>query len=116
MTKPQTPTSRVCVIVIGDISHVVVNIRLVRKDFRGLFEQTGVQQLFNFVTWLRIMGLPHDHRNATRLTLSHPAQIILVIPLGESGGFAEFAFSHFTRLHRVHDDNYCTSYDKAKND
>jgi hypothetical protein len=116
LTKPQTPTSRVCVIVIGDISHVVVNIRLVRKDFRGLFEQTGVQQLFNFVTWLRIMGLPHDHRNATRLTLSHPAQIILVIPLGESGGFAEFAFSHFTRLHRVHDDNYCTSYAKAKND
>jgi hypothetical protein len=104
------------VIVIGDISHVVVDIGLVRKDFCGLFEKTGMQQPFNFVTWLRIMGLPHDHRNATSLALSYPTQIILVITLGKAGGFAEFALRHFTRLHRIHVVNPCTSNAGIKND
>ena len=46
-----------------------------------------MQFFFDGGIWIRIMFLPHDHRDATRFTLGNPALVVFVIPLGETRRF-----------------------------
>ena len=62
------------------------------------------------------MCLPHDHRNATGLTLRDPTQIILVIPLGKSSCFAELTLRYLIHFRSVHDSNTDTSDAQSEND
>ncbi len=54
-----------------------------------------MQFRFSRIIWMWIVLLPHDHRDATRLTLGDPALIVFVIPLGETRCFTQFTRSRY---------------------
>lgn len=60
------------VIVIGDISHVVVDVRLVVEHLRRNLEQFRVKNFPDFRTRIGIMHFPNNHRNATGFAFGDP--------------------------------------------
>ena len=60
------------VIVIGDISHVVINVRLVVEHLRRNLEQFQVKNFPDFRTRIGIMHFPNNHRNATDFAFGDP--------------------------------------------
>jgi len=90
------------VVVVGDVSHVVVDVVLEGEVVRNHRRQPGAhvgQVLFG---WFDAVVPPHDHRNRADLTLRDPADVVLMEPRGYPRRFAEIAVgAHRELVHRL---------------
>ena len=88
----RSPTGpRVGVVVMRDGSHVVVDPAL-HLEVLGDDRSECVQQLDpDLLRGIRVVLLPDHHRHGARLALGHPAQVVLVEPLGGPRRLAQLA-------------------------
>ncbi len=91
MAEEPTDRSRVRVIVVRDIAHVIVDVvveREVRRDHHGeLF--VHVRELIG--RRVHAVPAPYDHRRGADLALRDPADVVLVEPRRDPGCLAEVA-------------------------
>ena len=89
----------VCVIVIGNRSHVVIDAHLELKEFLHHLLQLLVEPTLYLVGRIRIVLAPHHHGHSAGFTLSYPAFVVLIEPLRHSGRFAQFTFAFAEDAH-----------------
>ena len=83
----------VSMVVVGDVSHVIVDVELAELR-RSYFSNPIMHVSQVFDGWLGSMKAPHDHRYRADLALRDPTDVILVIPSSNARGAAEIAAIH----------------------
>ncbi len=78
------------VVVARDRPEGVVDPIVRRSEFVGNRSQAPRHQCRQIRRWIWVVFFPHDHRNAARLTLGHPTDIIFKPPSRHPNGFAQF--------------------------
>jgi hypothetical protein len=79
-----------CVVVIRDRSHVVVDVRFTIEDTADNVQESSMEHVFDGIRRCRVMVLPHHHRDETRFTFGDPTMIVFVETLGERSRLAQF--------------------------
>jgi hypothetical protein len=83
--------SRVRVVVIGDVAHVVVDVML-EREVLGDHHRELVVHVRELIGGRRhAVTAPHNHRDRADLTLRDPADVVLVEPLRDARRLAEIA-------------------------
>jgi len=78
----------VCVKVIGNISHVVVNVKL--GELRGGYLSDALEHVGQVLgRGSGAVEAPHNHGHVANIALGDPADLVLVIPRGDSSGTAQ---------------------------
>ena len=88
--------------VIGDLAHHPVIGPTVHTEYPiGDGTEVGQHVLhFNLGRFVAVL-LPHHHGDSADLAVGHPARVVLEVPLGDAGGFAQLAGPGLS-THRVY--------------
>ena len=85
------------VVVIGDIAHVIINVPLPHAELPVSDDrESRAQGVAHFVTGVRVVDAPHDHRHQTNGAVGDPAQLVRKVPRGEHRRFAELTAVQLT--------------------
>lgn len=79
------------VVVGGNAPESIIDPVSVRKQAIGSVRKTLMQHDPNLFRGVRVVSFPDHHRHEAGLALGDPAEVVLVIPLGEARRLAEFA-------------------------
>jgi hypothetical protein len=91
VTTPEIGWSRVRVVVVGDVAHVVIDRPGgVNKLFVRDFGENLVEVALDFLGRVRIVRSPDDHRHKTYFAVPDPTCLVFEVALGEDGRLAEF--------------------------
>jgi hypothetical protein len=94
MTTPEVGRSRVRVVVVRNVAHVVV-------DGPGGVDELFVRYLgehlmevaLDLIGRVGIVGSPDNHRHEADLAVPDPTRLVFEVALGEDGRLAEFTLS-----------------------
>src|SRR3954447_15067016 len=81
----------VCVVVVGDVPHVVVDVVLEREVLGDDAREVLVHVRQLGCGWVDAVPAPDDHRRRADLALGDPADVVLVVPRRDPRRFAEIA-------------------------
>ena len=73
----------------GNTAHVLINPMLEPEVVGDNCTQSSKQYDPNLLRGVRVVSFPDDHRHEARLALGHPADVVLVVPLGQRRGLAQ---------------------------
>jgi hypothetical protein len=89
--------SRVRVVVVGDVAHVVVDRPRCRVELLvGDGAQDLVQVRLDVLGGLGVVHAPHDHGHETYLAVTDPTDVVFEVALRHDRGFTQFAGAHWT--------------------
>ena len=92
----------VCVVVVGDVAHVVVNLpATLPQDAIGHGPESLVELSLDLVRWFGVVLAPDHHGHQADLAVSNPTEIIFEVALGYRRGLAEVAVAHLTLKYTV---------------
>jgi hypothetical protein len=91
VATPEVRRSRVRVVVVGDVAHVVIDgPGGVDKLFVRDFGEDLVEVALHLIGRVRIVRSPDNHRHEAYLTVPDPTGLVFEVALGEDGRLAEF--------------------------
>jgi hypothetical protein len=91
MATPEIGRSRVRVVVVGDVAHMVVDgPGGVDKLLVRYFGEDLVEVALDLLGRVWIVGPPHNHGHEAYLTVPDPTGLVFEVALGEDGRLAEF--------------------------
>jgi hypothetical protein len=89
--KPPIGVTTMSVKVVRDLTHHPVHGPALDTKARVCGLGQGIQEVRQrCLIRFGAVVLPHDHGGIAHFTISHPADLIFVIPLGETSSFTEF--------------------------
>jgi hypothetical protein len=94
VATPEIGGSRVRVVVVGDVAHVVIDgPGGIHKLFIRHCSENLVEVSLHLIGRVGIVGSPHHHRHEAYLAVSNPTDLVFEVALGEDSRLAEFTLS-----------------------